>query len=336
MAGQPERDAFPALDLDLSAVPAADPDAAPEGFVVEVAPGERIHFLDWDGPSEAAPGPAVRQRDAPVLLIHGLAQTAWIWTPVARRLRARSRVVAMDLRGHGLSDSPTHGYEPRQLAEDAIAVADGADLFAGSDSAIVLAGHGAGAMVAAWTAAELAERCAGLVLVDGGWEALPETTDLDPEEFLRSLEEPPEVLRSMTSFLADRAGFDRATWNADQEQAARATVIEVPAGKVVPGVRPHALEGLARAIFDYRPEESLGRVAAPIAALMASDDELGRRAAAMGRLQGARRTARLPEIPVASFPGEGHNLMRYRPAEVTAAILQVERLARPGALERQA
>jgi hypothetical protein len=56
----------------------------------------------------------------------------------------------------------------------------------------------------------------------------------------------------------------------------------------------------------------------------------------MGRLQGARRTARLPEIPVASFPGDGHNLMRYRPAEVTAAILQVERLARPGALERQA
>ena len=54
MAGQPEQDAFPALDLDLSAVPAADPDAAPEGFVVEVAPGERIHFLDWEGPSGAA------------------------------------------------------------------------------------------------------------------------------------------------------------------------------------------------------------------------------------------------------------------------------------------
>src|SRR5439155_1403433 len=195
------------------------------------------------------------------------------------RRRAR-RVVAMVLRGRGPSDSPTHGYEPGQLAEDAIAVADGAALLAGADSAIVLAGHGAGAMVAAWTAAELAERCAGLVLVDGGWESLPETTDLDPEEFLRSLEEPPEVLRSMTTFVAERAGFDRATWNADQEQAARATVIEVPAGKIVPGVRPHALEGLARAIFDYRPEEALGRVGAPIVALMASDDEFGRRAAA--------------------------------------------------------
>ena len=336
MAGQPEPASFPALDLDLSAVPAADPGASPQGFVVEVAPGERIHFLDWDGPSGATPGPGVRQRDAPVLLIHGLAQTAWIWTPVARRLRARRRVVAMDLRGHGLSDSPTHGYVPGQLAEDAIAVADGADLLAGADSAIVLAGHGAGAMVAAWTAAELAERCAGLVLVDGGCESLPETTDLDPEEFLRSLEEPPEVLRSMTSFVADRAGFDRATWDADQEQAARATVIEVPAGKVVPAVRPHALEGLARAMFDYRPEEALGPVRAPIVAVLASDDELGRRSAAMARLQGARRTAGLPAIPVASFPGDGHNLMRYRPAEVTAAILHVELLAGPTGRRGQA
>jgi pimeloyl-ACP methyl ester carboxylesterase len=333
MAGHPERDAFPALDLDVSNVPGADAHAEPEGYVVEVEPGDRIHFLDWDGASERAAAGDAAQRARPVLLIHGLAQTSWIWAPIACRLRARCRVVAMDLRGHGLSDSPTHGYEPDQLAEDAMAVADGAGLLPASDSGIVLAGHGAGAMVAAWTAAELGASCAGLVLVDGGWESLPDTTELDPDEFLRSLEEPPEVLRSMTSFLADRAGFDRATWDADQERAARATVIEVPAGKVVPAIRPHALEGLARAMFDYRPVEALGRVPAPIVALMASDDEFGRRGAAFMALREARRAAGQSSIPLARFPDVGHNLMRYRPLEVTAAILGVQRSAIPARLE---
>ena len=228
----------------------------------------------------------------------------------------------MDLRGHGLSDSPTHGYEPAQLAEDAMAVADGAGLL-GMTTGIVLAGHGAGAMVAAWTANALGERCAGLVLVDGGWEALAETSELEPDEFLRALEEPPEVLSSMASFLADRAAFDPPTWDADQERAARATVVAVPAGKVVPAVRPHVVAAFVETMFTYRPGETLARLDAPVVALMAADDELGHRAAALGSLQRARAAAGMTPIPVARFPGDGHNLMRYRPLEVAATILTV-------------
>src|SRR5687767_14176577 len=104
-----------ALELDVAAVPAPDETAEPDGFVVIVEPNDRIHFLDWGGPVD---GPGV-------LLIHGIAQTAWVWTPVGRRVRALRRTVAMDLRGHGLSDAPTQGYEAATLVEDAIAAADG-------------------------------------------------------------------------------------------------------------------------------------------------------------------------------------------------------------------
>ena len=61
---------------------------------------------------------------------------------------------------------------------------------------VTLVGHGFGAIVAAWTAARLGERCGGLVLVDGGWEDVARTSGLEPDEFLRGLDEPPEVLRS--------------------------------------------------------------------------------------------------------------------------------------------
>ena len=92
----------------MEPVPPPDRAAEPDGFVVVVEPGDRIHFLDWGGGA----GPAM---PAGVLLIHGLSNTAWSWTPVARRLRAARHVVAMDLRGHGLSDAPTEGYDAGDL-----------------------------------------------------------------------------------------------------------------------------------------------------------------------------------------------------------------------------
>jgi len=289
--------------------------AEPDGFVVEVGPGDRIHFLDWGGdPEPGSPG---------VLLIHGLSNTAWSWTPVARRLRSVRRVVAMDLRGHGLSDAPTEGYDPPSFAGDVLAAAEGSGLLAVPGDRIVLAGHGFGAIVAAWAAAELRDRCAGLVLVDGGWESLETASGMDVEEFLRGLDEPPEVMRSMAAFLADRAAFDPATWDADQERAARATVVETHAGKVVPSTRPHAAEASVRAMFGYDPLTTLPAVEAPVVALAAADDEAGGRAAALAAASVVREAAGRPSIAVRSFAHDGHNLMRYRPEAVCGAILTI-------------
>jgi pimeloyl-ACP methyl ester carboxylesterase len=309
----------------MEGLPPPDPTVEPDGFVVVVEPGDRIHFLDWGGPppadASALPG---------VLLVHGLSNTAWSWAPVARRLRAVHRVVAMDLRGHGLSDAPTEGYDRPTLAEDVLAVAEGSGLLASPSDRVILAGHGFGAIVAAWAALELGERCAGLVLVDGGWESIEAASGMDVDEFLRGIDEPPEVLRSMTAFLADRKGFDPASWDADQERAARATVVETHAGKVVPSTRPHATEASVRAMFTYDPIATLRAVEAPVAAVLASDDEQGGRAAALARASDARVGGGRGPIAVTAFPGIGHNLMRYRPEAVSATILSI---ARGSALE---
>jgi pimeloyl-ACP methyl ester carboxylesterase len=229
----------------------------------------------------------------------------------------------MDLRGHGLSDAPTDGYDPPSFADDVTAAAEGSGLLAAPDDRVVLAGHGFGAIVAAWAAVSLGDRCAGLVLVDGGWESLETAVGADVEEFLRGLDEPPEVMRSMAAYLADRAAFDPATWDADQERAARATVVETHAGKVVPSTRPHAAEASVRAMFDYDPLATLPAVTAPIVALVAFDDEAGSRARALTAASDARANAGRSRIRAASFGHDGHNLMRYRPEAVSAAVLSV-------------
>ena len=289
----------------------------PEGFVVVVDPGDRIHFLDWGGVGDPA--------DPGVLLIHGLSNTAWIWAPVARRVAEGRHTVAMDLRGHGLSDAPTEAYMPDLLAEDVVAVAEGSGLLPGGEAGarVVLVGHGFGGIVATWAAAALGERCAGLVLVDGGWEDLETSTGMETDEFLRGLDEPPEVMASLEAFLADRAAFDPGTWDADQERAARATVVETHAGRVVPATRPHALEASVRTMFEYEPETALAAVVAPVTALLANDDETGARARALTRASAAREAAGRSPIRRVSFGRDGHNLMRYRPEAVTAAILEV-------------
>lgn len=316
MTPDPTPDALLPVMPDPAAAPPADPDAVPEGYLVTADDGTRLHFLDWGVAEGGGDGPGV-------LLIPGILQPAWSWAPVARRLARERRTVIADLRGHGLSDAPADGYDLATLASDAILVAEGSGVLDGGR--VVLAGHGFGGMVAAEAAARLGEGCAGLVLVDGGWERVEETSGLDVDEFLRGLDEPPEVLRSMDAFLADRRAFDPATWDADQERSARDAVVETAAGHVLRAVRPGVVEAVVRTMFAYEPVSVLADVAAPLTALVAlASGYPDARLAELRRAALGRRAAGRSAIRVAGFASDAHNLLRYRPAEVCAAILAVD------------
>ncbi len=285
------------------------PLTAPQGYLVGRLGDVRLHFLDWGGPSHGT----VDTQPA-ILLIPGLLSTASAWAPVARRVAGERRTVVADLRGHGLSDSPPDGYEVASLATDVVAVADGAGL-----DRVVIAGHGFGGCVAAAAAAAMGERCAGLFLIDGGFERLEVVTALDADEFLRGLDEPPEVVRSMSAWLGDRRGFDPATWDADQERAARDGVVETAAGRVVRAVRPFVVEAVVRAMFAYDPAPVLAAVGAPVTAVVATlAGDPAPRLAEIARATPARRGARAVTV-VELYAA--HNLPRYRPADLAALLL---------------
>ncbi len=305
--------------------PVTDAEAAPDSFVVRLDTGEGIHYLDWGVPETSASLP-------PLILLHGLSQTAWAWAPVARRLAAHARVLAPDLRGHGLSDPTRAGYELDSLATDMLTVLSGngwGDAVGGQPA--VVAGHGFGAMIAATMAAQAPGSVAGVALVDGGWEEMSEATRSSADEYLAAIAEPPEVLGSMAAFLADRRHFHPPTWDADQERAARAQVDQKHAGHVGLVSRPTAIRGSVQAMWSYDPSEALLAVLRPLAVLVAetsADDESARERRLALEDVLARRAARgLPASDVTRFTGVGHNLMRYRPAEVAAALLALRRRA---------
>ena len=284
--------------------------------------GVRIHVLDWD---LAVPGDDPRQAPA-LVLVHGLLATAWTWAPIARRLAGRARILAPDLRGHGLSESPDDGYDLDSLAFDLLTILTAHGLGPDVDGPpALLVGHGFGAQVVAWAAHLRPAAVTGLVLVDGGWEELEPALRMDAAEFQRGLEEPPEVLASMDAFLADRRDWDPTSWDADQERAARSTVDEKYAGQVALVVRRHALAGCVGAMFAYRPMIALGDLERPLTILVAEpggadDEEVRERRIALDELLAVRASAVVAPTRVVRSGGSAHNLMRYRPDEVSASI----------------
>lgn len=290
--------------------------------------GDRLHYLDWGRPTTD------REPLPPLVLVHGLQATAWTWAPICRRLHARTHVLAVDLRGHGLSESPRTGYDLESLAYDCLTVLSangyGADL---DGPPAVVAGHGMGAMVAATMARVRPRSIAGVALVEGGWEDLAEATGLAAADYQRTLGDPPEVLASMAAYLADRREFDPTTWDADQERAARSAVDEKHAGHVASVVRAHALRGAVEAMFEYRPRDLLSHlddvpVLVCVAESGAADDETIReRRLALDDILRAREAAGLAAPDVRTFSGAGHNLMRYRAEDLAAALLDLMEMA---------
>jgi pimeloyl-ACP methyl ester carboxylesterase len=308
----------------VSTDPTADPAAVgpePESMVVQLQSGERIHYLEW---------PAFAPLGAPVVLVHGLTRTAWTWLPIGRRLAtAGHAVIAPDLRGHGASDAPLSGYELSSLALDVLTVVAGAGWGEAVDGPpVVVAGHGLGAMVAVEMARAQPASVAGIALLDSGWEEMVEATRLLPDQLVEAMAEPPEVLASMATYLADRRAFDPATWDADQERAARAQVTERHAGHVGLVTKGSVVRRCVTAMYGYQPLEAIPAVRCPVAVLVAgaatADDEDEReRRLALDDVQHARSQAGLEPMTVVVLDGAGHDLMRYRPAQVSAQLARM-------------
>jgi pimeloyl-ACP methyl ester carboxylesterase len=293
-------------------------DSAPASMIVPLQGGERLHYLDWDADGLLG--------TTPIVLLHGLGRTAWTWLPVARRLAPEHPVVAPDLRGHGASDAPRVGYELERLALDMLTVVAGK----GWGQAVggrgpVVAGHGLGAMLAVEMARLEPGSVAALALVDAGWEGMLDATRMLPAQLVEAMTEPPEVMATMDAWLEDRRAFDPTTWDADQERAARAQVVEKHAGHVGLVTRSSVIRRTVEAMYEYRPREALAEVRCPVTLLVADpgttdDEERRERLLAIDDVQRARAEAGLGPMRVRRFPGAAHDLMRYRPAEVTEEI----------------
>lgn len=97
-----------------------------------------------------------------IMCLHGITANCRCWDLMASTLSPEYQVVAMDLRGRGLSGKPDSGYSPEQHIRDIISVMDDLDI-----EKIFLMGHSLGAFISLMFAALHPERVEKLILVDG-------------------------------------------------------------------------------------------------------------------------------------------------------------------------
>jgi len=113
--------------------------------------GVRIQLAEWKGEGK------------PILSIHGITANCRCWDVMASGLSPAHRVIAMDLRGRGLSDSPDSGYSIAHHCQDIVALLDDLHI----EKAVIM-GHSLGAFISVVFGAEHPSRVDRIILVDGG------------------------------------------------------------------------------------------------------------------------------------------------------------------------
>jgi len=113
--------------------------------------GVDIQLAEWEGKGKT------------ILCVHGITANCRCWDVMAEALSPLHRVLAMDLRGRGLSEKPDTGYSLAHHINDIRGLLDDLGL-----ERVVLMGHSLGAFISLAFGATFPERVDRIILVDGG------------------------------------------------------------------------------------------------------------------------------------------------------------------------
>lgn len=216
--------------------------------------GVALHYRDWESSGAALP----------LLLLHGLASGSRIWDLVAPVLARERRVVALDQRGHGLSEKPDDGYDFATLVADDLAAVEELDL----GERFAVAGHSWGANVALEIGAAHPERVAALALVDGGFGMLRQRPGATWEQISRDLAPPEFAGTPRETFL----GWVRSSipnWRPELEEIELNIVELRPDNTVGPRLSRTNHMRILRAMWDEDPEAIYAAIRAPVLYVLA-------------------------------------------------------------------
>ena len=218
-----------------------------------VADDVALHTLVWEPTGGATDG-----TEADVLLVHGLASNARLWSDCGAALAELGhRTAAVDLRGHGLSSKPDDGYDFATITADVLAVLDGL----GFDRPLV-AGQSWGGNVVIELAATAPDRIRGVAAVDGGTIELQDrfSTWDEVAESLR----PPALAGTAAArmFAMMRAGHP--DWPHAGIEGAMANFEVLADGTIRPWLTLDRHLLILRALWEHRPSAVFGGLRVPV------------------------------------------------------------------------
>ncbi|MGH8136837.1 MAG: alpha/beta fold hydrolase [Steroidobacteraceae bacterium] len=250
----------------------------------------------------------IGRRDAsPLVLIHGYTDSARDWAPIAPLLRLHSRLIIVDLRGHGASGKPDCCYSRFDFAYDIKLLLDSLHLEQAS-----IVGHSLGSIVAQTFAELWPGYTRRLVLISStgtsfGGTSQPDGAAASPMPgWLAGIARLHDPIDPDSDFMRDWWKVSIA-FNAEFARRQRHDAAAIPA-RVWRAIAEQSLLGV-----DLRP--MLPQVQARTLLIWGGKDTLvsdaGREALRAG----------IPRVQVRMFPSLGHDLFWEDPRAVAAVLI---------------
>jgi len=251
--------------------------------------------------SDAGDGP-------PVVLLHGFACGKRMWFHQTRALRRHFRVVAYDLRGHGLTGAPAAAtdYSAAHLARDLVGVLDALKI---ERAAIVGFSLGGGPALA--LAASRPERVSRLVLADVGAGAD------DPLKIEGMARRWGSLIRrgDIDELVADMLRSELFKVYARRSARARRHMAGLIRATPIDGLRFTLSEVLAKRKSLFRATGVLKAVQAPTLVLVGQEDYACSKAARL-------LAETIPNAALKVIVGSGHMAPLEQPAAFNAALME--------------
>ncbi|MGH2443439.1 MAG: alpha/beta fold hydrolase, partial [Chloroflexota bacterium] len=253
------------------------------------------------GFSESTPAPIhyaeLPGNGPPMMLLHGIGMDWRVWQAISRRLHPYFHLYMPDLRGHGQSAKPAHGYTLADYAADIEDLIDQLNL-----TDVSLVGSSLGGMVAVVVEAP-SDIVSSRVLVDPPLTAGP---ILDAEMFSQILRLKHQPAEGLAEYLADsNPGAGRFLLSTMSEMWRQ----------VADGVITEMLEAPQRY---YDVDDALTAIDSPTLLLQA-DPEMG---AVLSDTEAQRALKLLPRGRLIQVRGAGHAIHAFKPAEFVAIVTE--------------
>jgi len=269
----------------------------------------RFHYRDWGGSG------------TPVVLLHGLASNARIWDLTAPLLAQRFRVLALDQRGHGLSDKPD-GYDFPSISGDLAAFIEALGLERPG-----LVGHSWGGNVALQFAADHPDAVAWLALVDGGFLEISAFEGMTWERVQQVMAPPPLDGMKLSVLLQGARSWPdlKEVWS-DEVQAILLANFQVDDDETVhPRLSRENHLKILRSLWEQRPSELWAGLRCPLLLVPAARQNADPRS---GMWMEAKRKAiavaeeGVPGLRVVWMEDTIHDVPLQRPAALAGAIIE--------------
>ena len=267
--------------------------------------GVDIQLAIWEGDGRS------------ILCIHGLTANGRCWDTLAEKLTPRYRLMAMDLRGRGLSGKPPSGYSIAHHAKDVLSILD--DL--GLDK-ITIMGHSLGAIIAMYFGAEHPERVDRLILIDAGGKVSEEQMAKFYAGIKPSLDRLGQVFPSFEAYLEPLklAPFNKS-WSHALETYYQYEIEEVEGG-VRSRVHPEHIqeEILNNAVLDVT--QLYPKITAPVLLLRATEGLLAEDDYLLPKDAAERMVREIPDARCVDLDGTNHYSIVFRENEIRDKALE--------------